>query len=75
MDTVQIVITIVLIVAALNWGLVAYNGTDLVKILLNGVQRPEYEKHVKLAIGAVGVAAVYFLYVKLSKQNKFMPMR
>jgi uncharacterized membrane protein YuzA (DUF378 family) len=65
MNTLNLVIKIVLIVAALNWGLVAYNGTDLVKLILNLVKLPQYERHVKLAIGAVAVFAAYQLSQKL----------
>jgi uncharacterized membrane protein YuzA (DUF378 family) len=67
MDVMQIVVKVVLILAALNWGLIAYNGTDLVKLALDIVQKPEYEKHVKLLIGVVGVYATYLLYIELSK--------
>lgn len=66
MDTLNLVVKIVLIVAALNWGLVAYNGTDLVKVALNAANAPQHEKLVKLAIGAVAVFAAYQLSQKLS---------
>jgi uncharacterized membrane protein YuzA (DUF378 family) len=66
MDNLDLVIKIVLIVAALNWGLVAYNGTDLVKVALDAAKVPQHERYVKLAIGAVAVFAAYQLSQKLS---------
>jgi uncharacterized membrane protein YuzA (DUF378 family) len=65
MDNLILAIQLVLIVAALNWGLVAYNGTDLVKLILNKLKFDQYERHVKLAIGAVAVYAAYQLSQKL----------
>jgi uncharacterized membrane protein YuzA (DUF378 family) len=53
-------IQVILIIAALNWGLVAYNGTDLVKIVTGG---GEIEKYAKFAVAAVGLLAVYNLFM------------
>ena len=56
--TVAMLIQVVLIIAALNWGLVAYNGTDLVKIVTGG---GDIEKFAKFAVAAVGLLAAYNL--------------
>ncbi|NDD83052.1 DUF378 domain-containing protein [bacterium] len=55
------IVQILLIAAAINWGLNAYDGTDLVKIATGG---GEIEKYVKYAIGAAGVYAAYVNYAK-----------
>ncbi len=56
---VQFIVQIVLIVAALNWGLVAYNNTDLVRIVTGGGQ---FERYAKFAVGAAGLYGVYQMY-------------
>jgi uncharacterized membrane protein YuzA (DUF378 family) len=48
------VIMILLIAGAINWGLVAYNGTDLVALA-----GPTLEKYIKYAVGAAGGYALY----------------
>ena len=50
-------VQIILIVGAINWGLVAYNGTDLVEQITGG---GDIEKYVMYAVAASGV---YFAYV------------
>ena len=63
MDYLKLVITILVIVGAINWGLVAYNGTDLVTIGAKAVGQPPVERYVKLAVGAAGLYALYEFYV------------
>jgi uncharacterized membrane protein YuzA (DUF378 family) len=48
------VIMILLIAGAINWGLVAYNGTDLVALA-----GPTLEKYIKYTVGAAGAYALY----------------
>jgi uncharacterized membrane protein YuzA (DUF378 family) len=55
-------VNILLIAAAINWGLVAYNGTDIVDKLTPG--NPNIERGVKLVIGAAGLYAAYTLVNK-----------
>ena len=50
----QTLITILLIAGAINWGLVAYNGTDLVRLLSNLVSYPQLDYYIKLVV-IVGV--------------------
>jgi uncharacterized membrane protein YuzA (DUF378 family) len=56
--TITLVVQIVLILAAVNWGVVAYNGMDLVRMVSMG-----FDKHVKIIVGVVGVYAAYQLYL------------
>ena len=56
MKMFAMLIQVILIIAALNWGLVAYNGTDLVKMVTGG---GEIEKYAKFAVAAVGLLAIY----------------
>lgn len=62
--SLAILVQLLLIAGALNWGLVAYNGTDLVKKVTNG---GKIEKGVKLAVAAAGLYSAYQLYTALSK--------
>ncbi len=55
--TLLLITQIVLVVAAINWGLVAYNGTDLVTLTVG-----KFDKIAKLVVGIVGVYAAYKLY-------------
>lgn len=48
------VVLILLIAGALNWGLVAFNGTDLV-----AKAGPTMERYIKFAVGAAGAFALY----------------
>lgn len=60
-QNIALLVQVVLILAALNWALVAYNKTDLVQIATGG---GEIEKYAKFAVGVVGVYAAYQLYVR-----------
>jgi len=57
--TLLLIVQVILIVAAINWGLVALNGTDLVKLITGG---GDADKYVKIAVGAAGVYSAYVLY-------------
>lgn len=62
MDYAKILLTVVhalLIAGALNWGLVAYNGTDLVKTLTGG---GDFERYVKYIVALAGLYFAYVLY-------------
>jgi uncharacterized membrane protein YuzA (DUF378 family) len=60
-QNITLVVQAVLILAALNWGLVAYNGMDLVKIATGG---GDIEKYAKYAVAAVAIFAAYQAYSK-----------
>ena len=59
MDYAKLLLTVVhilLIAGALNWGLSAYNGTDLVETLTGGGDLAKYVKYL------VALAGLYFAY-------------
>lgn len=57
-NNLQMLISVVLIIAALNWGSVAYLDTDLVKTL---IPNADLERMVKGVVGLVGLYALYEL--------------
>ena len=57
--SIILLVQILLIAGALNWGLVAYNGMDGVKIATGG---GDAEKYVKFAVAAAGLYHAYTLY-------------
>lgn len=60
-DMLSYVVQVLLIAGALNWGLVAFNGMDLVKMLVGN-----FDVYVKFIVAAAGIYAIYDMYVKLS---------
>jgi uncharacterized membrane protein YuzA (DUF378 family) len=59
---IDMIVQVILIIAALNWGLVAYNGMDAVQMITGGGQ---IEQYAKFAVAAVAVYAAYRMYAKL----------
>jgi len=57
---ILMLVQVLVIAGALNWGLVAFNGTDLVKQLTGG---GDIEKYVKFAVAAAGLYLAYTIYV------------
>lgn len=53
-----LLVQILLIAGALNWGLSAYNGMDAVQQLSGGGST---ERYIKFAVGAAGAYAAYQL--------------
>jgi uncharacterized membrane protein YuzA (DUF378 family) len=51
----------VLIIAALNWGLVAYNGTDLVQLASAHLGGATTERYAKYAVALAGAYSAYKL--------------
>lgn len=62
--TLAIAVQVLLIAGAINWGLVALNNTDAVRLVTGGGQ---IEKIVKLVVAAAGVYSAYRLYVVYSQ--------
>lgn len=58
----DLIVSVVLIVAAVNWGSVAYFNTDLVQTLF---MSPDLEKAIKGLVGLVGLLALYGLLMKM----------
>jgi uncharacterized membrane protein YuzA (DUF378 family) len=63
-QTITLLVQAILIVAALNWALVAYNGMDLVAIATGG---GVMEKYAKYAVGVVAIFAAYQTYLAYSR--------
>lgn len=59
-NIILMLVQILVIAGALNWGLVAFNGTDLVQQLTGG---GDIEKYVKFAVAAAGIYLAYTIYV------------
>lgn len=53
---------VLLIAGALNWGLVALNGADLVRMITGG---GAFERYIKFLVAAAGLFAAYNLAVSL----------
>lgn len=64
--TLVLIVQIILIVGAVNWGLVAFNGTDLVKSLVGSGNA---EKYVKMAVGVAGLYAAFLLFQSMNKKS------
>jgi len=54
----NLLVQILLIAGAINWGLVAYNGTDVVKMATGG---GDIEKYVKYLVAVAGIYHAYTL--------------
>lgn len=55
MDYIQMIVQILLIAGAINWGLVAYNGTDVVTIATG----EDLGRYVKFAVALAGIYHAY----------------
>jgi uncharacterized membrane protein YuzA (DUF378 family) len=58
-NIINVIVMLVVIVGALNWGLIALNNFDLVKAITPG--NPDIERIIK---GVVGLCGLYFIYIK-----------
>lgn len=56
---IAIAVQVLLIAGALNWGLVAYNGSDAVQML---VGKGMIDQYIKYAVAAAGLYTAYGLY-------------
>jgi uncharacterized membrane protein YuzA (DUF378 family) len=62
----KLIIQILVIAGAINWGLVSLQNTDIVKTLVGS---GPIEKYIKLAIGAAGIYYAYMIYNNESIEN------
>lgn len=73
MDTIQKhsqkVIQILLIAGAINWGLVAYNGTDIVRYLAYTVSYPKLDTYIKLVVGLAGIYMLGMLVLEFKNST------
>ena len=60
--TLNTFITIVLIISAINWGLLAYNNMDIVDKVTQG--NTQYDKYIRYVIGLCGIYAGYQFVTK-----------
>jgi uncharacterized membrane protein YuzA (DUF378 family) len=57
MDYIKFFVQLLLIIAAINWGLVAYNSKlDVVEILSGG-----FGTYIKYLVGIAGIYALFYL--------------
>ena len=61
---IALIVQILLIAGALNWGAVAYNGFDAVTYATGG---GDIDKYVKFAVAAAGAFSLYQVYQVYSK--------
>lgn len=64
MDFFQLLIQLLLIAGAINWGLVAFYNFDLVNYLTSWEPKNvfwTFERIIKIAVGVAGVAALVYL--------------
>ena len=57
-NMLKLLVQILLIAGAINWGLVAYNETDVVKMATGG---GDIEKYVKYLVAVAGIYHAYTL--------------
>lgn len=60
----QTFIQVLLIAGAINWGLIAYQGTDYVRLLAYTVSYPKLDTYIKLAVGLAGIFMLYKLLLR-----------
>lgn len=65
MNYVNLIIALIVIIGAINWGMVAGMNMDLVKMAAMG--NGNIERYVKIA---VGLAGVYYAYLIISEKLK-----
>ena len=60
------IIQILLIVGAINWGLVTYNGVDIVRSLAQTVNYQPLDRYLKLTVGIAGLYMLYKLIMTMT---------
>lgn len=60
------VVQVILIIGAINWGLVAIDGSDLVKVV--AFKNEDIEKAIKLAVALAGIYAAYIMITGSTKK-------
>ena len=71
MNTNQIlhlIVIIIVIIGAVNWGLVGAFNKDLVKMITPG--QPNVENYIKIAVGIAGLYYAYLVYTWKTQQTK-----
>ena len=57
---INLIVAIIVIIGAINWGAVAGLNMDLVKLVTPGY--PSIEMYIKIAVGLAGVYYAYLIY-------------
>lgn len=60
MNILNLIVVIIVIVGAVNWGAVAGLNMDLVKMITPGY--PDIERYIKIAVGLAGLYYAYLVY-------------
>jgi len=69
MQYVKLVVQLIIIVGAINWGFIAYNGTDFVSKGAAVIGYPALDRYVKMVVGIAGVYGLYDLYTNQMKMK------
>jgi uncharacterized membrane protein YuzA (DUF378 family) len=67
-EILHIITQVLLIAGAINWGAVAFNGSDLVRMAVGSGQA---EKIVKFTVAAAGGYALWALIDKMMKKEQY----
>jgi uncharacterized membrane protein YuzA (DUF378 family) len=65
-NLVNLIVQILLIAGAVNWGLVAFNNTDVVNLLIGAT----FGSYVKMLVGVAGIYAIYQLVVSFTQKKE-----
>ena len=64
----QKVTQILLIAGAINWGLVAFNQTDIVTFIATTIGYTKIDYYIKLIVGVAGIYALIKLILQFTKE-------
>lgn len=68
MEVLSLLTAIIVIIGALNWGAVGAFNVDLVKMITPGY--PMIESGIKIAVGIAAIYYIYVLYVWMNKKEE-----
>jgi len=67
-NLINLIVAIVVIIGAINWGAVAGLNIDLVKLVTPGY--PSIEMYIKIAVGLAGVYYAYLMYTWKTQKHE-----
>ena len=68
MHILNLIVAIIVIVGAINWGAVAGLNMDLVKMITPG--HADIERYIKIAVGLAGIYYAYLVYTWKTQQHE-----
>ena len=68
MHILNLIVAIIVIVGAVNWGAVAGLNIDLVKMITPG--HADFERYIKIAVGLAGIYYAYLVYTWKTQKNE-----